>query len=101
MPRLDWQMWFAALGSYRRNPWLGRFMGRLLEAEPTVLDLLADDPFDGEAPRFVRARVYDYRFGDVDHLSETGRWWVTRELGAYSPVLRRRTATASRARGTN
>ena len=20
-PRLDWQMWFAALGSYRNNPW--------------------------------------------------------------------------------
>ena len=23
-PRLDWQMWFAALGSPRNNPWLGR-----------------------------------------------------------------------------
>src|SRR6266496_3243758 len=23
-PRLDWQMWFAALGSYRENPWFGR-----------------------------------------------------------------------------
>ena len=21
-PRLDWQMWFAALGSYNHNPWL-------------------------------------------------------------------------------
>ena len=21
-PRLDWQMWFAALGSYQHNPWL-------------------------------------------------------------------------------
>jgi hypothetical protein len=22
-PRLDWQMWFAALGQYNHNPWLG------------------------------------------------------------------------------
>jgi len=100
MPRLDWQMWFAALGSFRRNAWLGRFMTRLLEAEPTVLALLADDPFDGAPPRFVRARVYDYEFGDLDHLTETGQWWVTRELGPYSPVLGR-SARASRARGTS
>src|SRR5204863_9605213 len=25
-PRLDWQMWFAALGDYRSNPWILRFM---------------------------------------------------------------------------
>ena len=25
-PRLDWQMWFAALGSYQSNPWLLHLM---------------------------------------------------------------------------
>ena len=25
-PRLDWQMWFAALGSYQHNPWLISFV---------------------------------------------------------------------------
>ena len=29
-PRLDWQMWFAALGSYQNNPWLVHLVYRLL-----------------------------------------------------------------------
>ena len=29
-PRLDWQMWFAALGSYQNNPWLVHLIYRLL-----------------------------------------------------------------------
>jgi len=29
-PRLDWQMWFAALGSYQRDPWIIHLMYRLL-----------------------------------------------------------------------
>src|SRR4029077_1329449 len=28
-PRLDWQMWFAALGNYRSDPWILQFMLRL------------------------------------------------------------------------
>jgi hypothetical protein len=31
MPRLDWQMWFAALGSFWENPWFLQFLVRLLE----------------------------------------------------------------------
>src|SRR5439155_421489 len=40
-PRLDWQMWFAALESCEENPWLVSFLGRLLQGEPAVLRLLA------------------------------------------------------------
>jgi predicted DCC family thiol-disulfide oxidoreductase YuxK len=29
-PRLDWQMWFAALGSLEENPWFLNFLARLL-----------------------------------------------------------------------
>ena len=29
-PRLDWQMWFAALGNYQHNPWLLSLVYRLL-----------------------------------------------------------------------
>src|SRR6185436_21046790 len=53
MPRLDWQMWFAALGNWRDSPWLYRFMQRLREGRPEVLRLLDGDPFHGERPRFV------------------------------------------------
>ena len=33
-PRLDWQMWFAALGSYQGAPWLVHFVDKLLEGSP-------------------------------------------------------------------
>ena len=39
-PRLDWQMWFAALGSYQHNPWLLGLVFRLLEGREEVVDLL-------------------------------------------------------------
>ena len=40
-PRLDWQMWFAALESYRENPWFVRLIVRLLEGSQDVNRLLA------------------------------------------------------------
>ena len=48
-PRLDWQMWFAALGDYRANPWLTSVMARLREGSPEVLGLLATNPFPERA----------------------------------------------------
>jgi len=39
-PRLDWQMWFAALGHYQHNPWFVALILRLMEGEPAVLDLI-------------------------------------------------------------
>jgi hypothetical protein len=79
-PRLDWQMWFAALGNYRNNPWFVNFVFRLLEGSPEVIALLAHDPFPGAPPRYVRALVYDYTFGE-----ET--WWKRQPKGAYLPAV--------------
>ena len=94
MPRLDWQMWFAALSSPRAQPWFGAFVERLAEASPPVLALLAHDPFGGAPPRFVRARLDDYRFSTLAQWRATGRWWVTRPIGPYyGPVARPSQAT--------
>ena len=89
MPRLDWQMWFAALGNYRQNAWFMSFMQRLLEASPPVLALLAHDPFDGRAPRYVRATVYEYHFTRMGQ-DDPNAWWKRAEPRAYAPVLQRR-----------
>lgn len=86
-PRLDWQMWFAALGDYRGNPWILRFMQRLLEGSPAVLALLDKDPFAGERPRYLRALRYDYRFSDPDSRRSGEGWWVREKKGLYVPVL--------------
>ena len=87
-PRLDWQMWFAALGSYEENPWLIQFLQRLLEGSPDVSRLLARDPFATRPPRYVRAVVYDYRFTSPAERAATGAWWRRELKGLYCPVLR-------------
>lgn len=88
-PRLDWQMWFAALGDYRqpRNQWFISFLKRLLEGSPEVLELLQDNPFPEKPPQFVRAVLFDYRFTDFATRQEKGTWWTRRRLRQYTPVL--------------
>lgn len=88
-PRLDWQMWFAALGSWQQNRWLVAFLRKLLENEPAVLELLAHNPFPDRPPRYVRAVLYDYRFTDWDARDETGHWWRRERVGLYAPVQAR------------
>jgi len=80
-PRLDWQMWFAALGTYQENRWFSNFMIRLLEGEPRVLRLLQYNPFPNAPPNFVRARVFLYHF---THFGERA-WWRREEEGLYFP----------------
>ncbi len=86
-PRLDWQMWFAALGNYRENPWLIRFMERLLQGSQPVLDLLEQNPFGGKPPKLIRAIVYDYRFTNYDERRRTGNWWKRELKGTYFPPI--------------
>ena len=86
-PRLDWQMWFAALGRFDNERWFQNFCVRLLEADRTVLRLLERDPFQGHKPRYLRAVLYRYRFSDRATGRLDGVWWVRERLGEYSPVL--------------
>ncbi len=87
MPRLDWQMWFAALGSPRSSRWFLAFCERLLEGSPPVLALLGTNPFPNAPPRYLRATLYDYRFTTPDERRATGAWWMRHELRPYAPTL--------------
>ncbi len=87
-PRLDWQMWFAALqGSYQRTPWFLNFMGALLQGKSEVLQLLADNPFPDTPPRYVRATLYDYRFTDIATKRSEGTWWHREWKSMYCPAI--------------
>jgi lipase maturation factor 1 len=84
MPRLDWQMWFAALaGDCRSAPWFIRFVERLLAGERAVVSLLRDNPFPDHPPRYVRARLFLYRFSRWG----SGDWWTREDAGMYCPIL--------------
>ncbi|WP_224362457.1 lipase maturation factor family protein [Hyalangium versicolor] len=84
-PRLDWQMWFAALGSPPN--WFLSLLVRLLEGSPQVLALLKENPFPGHPPRYMRALLYDYRMTDLDTRRRTGAWWTRERLGLYVPLI--------------
>ena len=86
-PRLDWQMWFAALGSYRENPWFGRLIVRLLQGSRDVNQLLAKNPFPHDPPRYLRAMFYRYRFTTLRERRETGEWWKREQLREYLPTV--------------
>ncbi len=88
-PRLDWQMWFAALGNYEQNPWLLRFMLRLLQGSPEAARLLASNPFAKAPPVYLRALVYEYRFTSWPERRATGAWWKREYRGFYLPALTR------------
>jgi len=91
-PRLDWQMWFAALGRYEQNPWLLNFCARLLEGSPEVLALMKRNPFPKTPPRYIRAIVYEYHFTDFATRRKTGAWWRREYQGSYMPVMSLRAA---------
>ncbi len=83
-PRLDWQMWFAALGSYRQNEWFINFLIRLLQGSPDVLALLDGNPFPEKPPRYIRAVLYEYHF---THSGDGSAWWRREQKGPYCPPL--------------
>ena len=86
-PRLDWQMWFAALGTHQQNPWFVRFLGRILEGAPEVLTLLEINPFPDKPPRYIRAVRYRYHMTDLDTRNETQVWWRREPAGLYTPPV--------------
>jgi len=86
-PRLDWQMWFAALGDARRNPWLANLMRRLLQGEPAVIRLMGNNPFVDEPPKQIRAIIYNYEPTTLEERTATGHWWKRRDRALYAPIL--------------
>uniref|UniRef100_A0A5S6QIP4 Lipase maturation factor n=1 Tax=Trichuris muris TaxID=70415 RepID=A0A5S6QIP4_TRIMR len=76
-PRLDWQMWFAALGnSFQEMPWFVSLTHRLLKQSKPVMKLIDKSPFE-KPPKYIRATLYLYNFTDWDDANND--WW-TREV---------------------
>jgi len=84
--RLDWLLWFVPLGA-AHEPWFAELLARLLVADPLILRLLRDDPFAGRPPRWIRVRMFRYRFARRDEHRASGAIWVRHELyELVSPV---------------
>ncbi len=86
-PRLDWQMWFAALSAARSNPWFVNLMVRLLQGSPEVLALLEYNPFPEKPPRYVHALLYDYHFTESEERNSTGAYWRREYKGVHLQAI--------------
>jgi hypothetical protein len=86
-PRLDWQLWFAALGPPGSNPWVGTLCERLLSGDAAVLGLFSHNPFPGRPPRLVRVVRYSYEFTSAAERARTGNWWRRTPLDFYIPPV--------------
>jgi lipase maturation factor len=83
--RLDWQIWFAAMSTAERYPWTLHLVWKLLHDDRGALGLLANDPFPGEPPRWIRARLYRYEFAPADDPG--GAWWKRTLVREWLPPL--------------
>jgi hypothetical protein len=87
-PRLDWQMWFAALDPRGAEPWLVALLRRILEGSPPVVRLLDDPALLAKPPRYVRLVMYEYGFTTPgDAAAESGAWWTRERRGELTPAL--------------
>ncbi|MBE2178918.1 MAG: lipase maturation factor family protein [Chthoniobacterales bacterium] len=85
MPRLDWQMWFAAL-EYRSsgNPpaWMMSLLSRLQEQSPGVLALLESAP--ESPPAYFRLRLDLLTFAPPEMHQSSGLYWRSQPLPEYT-----------------
>ncbi|MDN5585332.1 MAG: lipase maturation factor family protein [Brevibacterium sp.] len=79
--RLDWLMWFAALGDYRQS-WFSRLVERIGSGDAQIRTQLGPDPFDGRAPALIRVRIFTYRYATGEERRQAVEegaprpWWV-------------------------
>ena len=85
--RLDWQMWFAAMSNYTEEPWFVNFVAKLLQGDRETLSLLRFNPFAAAPPKYVRARLYRYRFSTGEERKRTGAWWQRELEGEWFPAI--------------
>jgi len=82
-PRLDWQMWFAAMGTPDQYSWTLNLIWKLLHNDPGALSLLGPNPFPDKPPHSIRAELYDYSFAQPGNLE--GNWWKREDKGPWLP----------------
>jgi hypothetical protein len=85
--RIDWQMWFAAMSRYTDEPWFVNFVAKLLQGDRALLSLLRVNPFPEAPPRFVRARLYHYRFSTAAERGQSGAWWQREFVAQWFPPV--------------
>ena len=81
-PRLDWQMWFAALGSYRQESVVRQTGDRLLHGKPQVDGALRTESVSRNAAAFCSRDILSLPIHDRGGTSTNRRVVETRRRSA-------------------
>lgn len=87
MPRLDWQMWFAALefrATGQLPGWLIPLLARLEDKSPPVLNLLDPGNTALPEPLYFRVRMELLQFTSPEERQATGNVWKSETLPTYT-----------------
>ena len=84
-PRIDWQIWFAAMERPEQNPWLLHLIWKLFDNDEGTLSLLANNPFPDNPPKYIRVQFYRYQFNKPGDAS--GAVWNRTYIGMWLPPL--------------
>lgn len=82
-PRIDWQIWFAAMQRPQQNPWLLHLIWKLLDNDKDALSLIANNPFPDSPPKFIRVQFYRYKFSKLGEEAV----WSREYVGVWLPPL--------------
>ena len=82
-PRIDWQIWFAAMQTPSDNPWILNFIWKLLHNDKGTLSLISRNPFPDKPPKYVKVDMYEYRFARPG----SKKVWERKPLGEWLKPL--------------
>jgi hypothetical protein len=85
--RLDWLMWFVPLSPAYAADWLPSLIDKLLANDRAILRLMGPNPFADAPPRWIRARLFRYRYTTWAERRQTGAWWVRAPAGMLLPPV--------------
>jgi len=84
-PRIDWQIWFAAMQRPEHNPWLLHMIWKFLRNDENALSLIAYNPFPDNSPKYIRVEFYRYKFAKLGN--EDRKIWEREYIGQWLPPL--------------
>jgi len=90
MPRLDWQMWFAALNPRGNAGWMSSLASCILDGNPQTARLMGVPEIARDPPQYVQFAYYEYKFSAPDEQRRSGNWWVRTRLGELTGPLSKR-----------
>jgi hypothetical protein len=84
-PHLDWQLWFAPMGSPADAPWAVTLVAKLLHNDPLALSLIGPNPFPHAPPRYIRVVSYTYQFAEPGNPQHV--YWRRERKGLWLRAL--------------